>query len=70
MIQQRNFSGKEWKASGGFAADRSVVIKSADKGSSVVVWDRNDYLPHVSRELWFPYVAKFNKKNLIGSEKP
>ena len=26
------------------ANDRSIVIKKADKGSCVVVWDRNDYI--------------------------
>ena len=26
------------------ADDRNFVIKKADKGSCVVVWDRNDYL--------------------------
>ena len=31
--------------------DRSVVIKPADKGSAVVVWDRNDYLKEAERQL-------------------
>ena len=31
--------------------DRSVVIKPADKGSAVVVWDRNDYLNEAERQL-------------------
>ena len=30
---------------------RSVVIKPADKGSAVVVWDRTDYLKEVERQL-------------------
>ena len=25
-------------------SDKSIVIKSADKGSAVVVWDREDYI--------------------------
>ena len=29
----------------------SVVIKPADKGSAVVVWDRNDYLKEAERQL-------------------
>ena len=59
---QSNLSGKEWKALGGFAPDRSAVIKSADKGFSVVVWDRNDYLHEASRELCVTNdVAKFNE---------
>ena len=40
---QSDFSGEEWKALRHLAND-SIVIKSADKGSSVVVWDRVDYL--------------------------
>ena len=31
--------------------DRSIVIKKVDKGSCVVVWDRNDYLPEAERQL-------------------
>ena len=31
--------------------DRSVVIKPADKGSAVVVWNRTDYLKEAERQL-------------------
>ena len=31
--------------------DRSVVIKTAETGSAVVVWDRNDYLNEAERQL-------------------
>ena len=31
--------------------DRSVVIKPADKGSAVVVWDRTNYLKEGERPL-------------------
>ena len=31
--------------------DRSVVIKPADKGSSVVVWNRTDYLKEAKMQL-------------------
>ena len=31
--------------------DRSVVIKPADKGSALVVWDRTDYLKEAERKL-------------------
>ena len=30
--------------------DRSVVIKPTEKGSAVVVWDRNDYLKETERQ--------------------
>ena len=41
---QSNLSGEERKALWNLADGRSTVIKLADKGSSVVVWDRYDYL--------------------------
>ena len=31
--------------------DRSVIIKPADKGSIVVIWDRQDYLKEAERQL-------------------
>ena len=31
--------------------DRSAVIKPADKGSAVVVWDRTDYLKEVEEQM-------------------
>ena len=33
------------------AADRSIVIKPADKGFCVVVWDRTDYLIEAKKDL-------------------
>ena len=40
---QSNLSAEEWKALRGLAANKTV-IKVADKGSSVVVWNRSDYI--------------------------
>ena len=31
--------------------DRSVIIKPADKGSIVVIWDRQDYLKEAERQF-------------------
>ena len=31
--------------------DPSIIIKGADKGSAVVVWDREDYLKEAYRQL-------------------
>ena len=31
--------------------DRSIIIEGADKGSVVVVWDREDYLKEACRQL-------------------
>ena len=39
-----NLSQEEWRAIRTLADDRSIVIKKADKGSCIVVWDRPDYL--------------------------
>ena len=44
-------SGEKWQAVRSLADDRSIVIKKADKGSCVVVWDRNDYLLDAERQL-------------------
>ena len=46
---QSNLSAEEWKALRSLAADKTIVVKRADKGSSVVVWDRFDYLHEASR---------------------
>ena len=46
-----NLSSEEWKAMRSLADDRSIVIKNADKGSNVVVWDRNDYVMEAEKQL-------------------
>ena len=33
------------------AEDRSIVIKSANKGCCVIVWDRTDYLLEAEKHL-------------------
>ena len=33
------------------ADDRSIVIKKADKGSTVVVWDCNDYILDAEKQF-------------------
>ena len=48
---QSNLSAEEWKALRGLAADKTFVRKGTDKGSSVVVWDRCNYLHEASRQL-------------------
>ena len=35
----------------GLAEDQNTIIKPADKGSCVVVWDRGDYLAEADRQL-------------------
>ena len=65
--KQSNLSAEEWKALRGLAADKTIVIKGADKDSSGVVWDRSDYLHEVSRQLQDQNICedvKFNKNIL------
>ena len=50
---QSNLSGEDWKALRALAADKTIVIKGADKGSSMVKWDRSDYLQEASRQLQY-----------------
>ena len=64
---QSDLSAEEWKALRGFVADKTIFIKGADKCSSVVVWDRSDYLHEVSRQLQDQNICedvKFNENIL------
>ena len=31
--------------------DKSIIIKGADKGAAVIVWDREDYIKEASKQL-------------------
>ena len=42
--QSYNLTREEWEALKNLKEDRLIIIKPADKGSCVVVWDRQDYL--------------------------
>eukprot|EP00795_Rhopilema_esculentum_P016113 gene16113-biopygen5453 len=46
-----NLSSSELSALNNFKCDRNIVIKEADKGSAVVVWDRGDYIEEANRQL-------------------
>ena len=46
-----NLTKKEREALHSLKDDRSIIIKGADKGSVVVVWDREDYLKEAYRQL-------------------
>ena len=50
-IRYSNLSKEEWVAMRSLADDRSIIIKKADKGSCIVVWDRNDYLREAEKQL-------------------
>ena len=65
---QNNFSAEESKALRGLAADKTIVIKGADRSSAVVVWDRSDYLHEASRQLPDQNIyenVKFNENILV-----
>ena len=68
-----NFSKEESQAMWALADNRSIVIKKADKGSTVGVWDSNDYILEAGKQLNDANVYKdvfFNEKNfqeLVGT---
>ena len=49
--QSYNLTKEEWQALKNLKQDRSITIKPADKGSCVVVWDREDYLAEGYKQL-------------------
>ena len=46
-----NLSKEEYLTMPSLQNGRSVVIKPADRGSAVVIWDRNDYLMEAEKQL-------------------
>ena len=50
-VTNSNLSKEEYLTMHSLQSDRSVVIKPAEKGSTVVAWDRNDYLKETERLL-------------------
>ena len=50
-LRYSNLSQEEWQAVRSLADERSIVIKKADKGSCVVVWDRFDYVKRQKNNL-------------------
>ena len=50
-MKDYNLTKDEYLAMRSLENDRNVVIKPADKGSSIVVWDRLDYLAEAEKQL-------------------
>ena len=50
-LRYSNLSSEEWGAIRSLADDRSIVIKKADKCSTVVVWERDYYVKEVQKQL-------------------
>ena len=46
-----NLTSKERQALYDLKNDKNIVIKSADKGSAVMVWDREDYIKEAEKQL-------------------
>ena len=46
-----NLSSSEQLSLKKLKSDRNIVIKEADKGSAVVVWDREDYISEANRQV-------------------
>lgn len=49
--EESNLSRGEWGALKGLRADHSLIIKPADKGSLVVIMDREQYVREAIRQL-------------------
>ena len=47
----KNLTNSERKASYDLKNDKSIVIKGADRGSAVVVWDREEYINEAEKQL-------------------
>ena len=50
-IRKHNITKEERQALNDLAKDSNIVIKPADKGGAVVVWDRNKYIKEGLRQL-------------------
>ena len=50
-LRYSNLTTEKWKAIQSLADDRNIVIKKADKGSAIVVWDRNHYVKEAEKQL-------------------
>ena len=46
-----NLSSDQWRAVCSLANDHNIVIKKADKGWCMVVWDRCDYVMEAEKQL-------------------
>ena len=50
-LRYSNLSKEEWQAVCSWASDCNIVIKKADKGSCVVIWDCLDYIMEAEKQL-------------------
>ena len=50
-IKYTNLSREEWNVIRSLADNRNIIIKKADKGSCIVIWDSNDYLMEAEKQF-------------------
>ena len=50
-IEYSDLSWEECNAIRSLADDRNIISKKTDKGLSIVVWGRNDYLMEAEKQL-------------------
>ena len=70
-LKYSSMSRKEWQAVRSLADDRGIVIKKVNKGSCVVVRDRNDYLLEAERQVSDSkvYIDVSNTENILSHKK-
>lgn len=63
-LRHSNTSKEEWETIRTLSYDRTIVIKKADKGSCVIVWDKTDCLLEAKKQLNDASIYKILKINL------
>ena len=66
-LSYSNLTKEERQAIYSLRDDTSIIIKEADKGSGIVVWDREDYLAEARTQLKDKDVYQEFKGNITGS---
>ena len=65
-LSYSNLTKQERHALYSLRDDTSIIIKEADKGSGIVVWDREDYLAEARTQLKDKDVYQELKGNIVG----
>ena len=66
-LNYSNITKEERQALKDLSKDTSIIIKEADKGSAVVVWDREDYLREAEEQLSDTQVYEEVESNAVSS---
>ena len=66
-LDYSSLSKEEWEAVRTLADGRNIIIKKADKGSCIVIWDRNNYITEAESQLKNELVNKkiFFKQDML-----